>query len=288
MKNMLHEIDRVASSFMRSVSLPFPGRGRLSQLLSLGATQEAIHSITLPGGLTFSMALQPRQFIDRCLHYSGVWEPMETRHFTALLGQGYTVLDIGANIGYYTLIASRLVGASGRVFAFEPGKQTFARLSRNVAINNLQNTYLNDCALGDQTCEVTFYHSPGNNSGSNSLFLLERSGSEAVRMTTLDSFILQNEIGHIDLVKMDVEGAEVKVLRGGMGLFSRRDAPLLMTEVNPACLQAAGTSADELFSMLREFGYRISEITSTGLRKLERWKRRTHGNILAIKAHPAL
>lgn len=283
MKNMLHEIDRVASSFMRSVSLPFPGRGRLSQLLSLGATQEAIHSITLPGELTFSMALQPRQFIDRCLHYSGVWEPMETRHFMALLGQGCTVLDIGANIGYYTLIASRLVGASGRVFAFEPGRQTFARLSKNVAVNNLENTYLNDCALGDQTCEVTLYHYPGNDRGSNSLFLIERSGSETVQMTTLDSFILQNRIAHIDLVKMDVEGAEVKVLRGGMGLFSRRDAPFLMVEVSPACLQAAGTSADELVSMLREFGYRMSEITPDGLRKMERWERETYGNILAIK-----
>jgi len=119
------------------------------------------------------------------------------------------VVDIGANIGYYTLIFARLVGEQGRVFAFEPDPANFSLLAKNVAVNNYHNVELIQKAVSDQTGNARLYLSPKStvdhriySSNDNRKFI----DVEAVR---LDDYFLDNN-GKIDFIKMDIQGLKVK------------------------------------------------------------------------------
>src|SRR5258706_3631881 len=165
----------------------------------------------------------------------GIFEPQDVEFFTSLLETGMTVMDLGANLGMYTLLAARRVGPSGRVFSFEPSPAVAARLRRNLEFNSLSNVIAVEAAVGDQVGEATFYLQEESDRNT----LAVGSGKPIhVPAVTLDSFVDTQKIGRVDVMKMDVEGAESKVLRGGGRLFSSDGAPVVMFELNPKALEA--------------------------------------------------
>ena len=138
----------------------------------------------------------------------------ELKYLEAILSSGETFVDVGANIGIYTLAGSRIVGRSGRVIAFEPSVQSFPILRENICLNGLTNVQAFRVALLDKTGDAFLYHGedPGKNSFGSDPYA-ERRG-EMVEARSLDEALDLASIQSVDVIKIDVEGAEELVLLG--------------------------------------------------------------------------
>lgn len=178
----------------------------------------------------------------------------EPEVFSNYLQEGMTVLDIGANLGVYALYFARCVGQMGRVFAFEPVPTTFARLKEHIALNNAANIFPVPFALSDREGSMKMWVDEIQHAGSS--FYVRSAESELleVPVTTVDLFVQREGIKRVDAIKIDVEGAELAVIRGADRTL-RRDKPLLMVEINEATLTAAGTTPEELFATIVDYGY---------------------------------
>lgn len=145
--------------------------------------------------------------------------------------RGDVVLDVGANIGPVTLVMSRLVGEAGTVVAFEPARENVDFLQRNLAANGAVNVTVVDAAASDHVGTVGFEFNEAYPAGS----FVSDDATETVRSTTIDAIVDDLALRRVDLVKVDVEGAEVEALRGAMTTIGRY-APDLVVELNPIVL----------------------------------------------------
>jgi len=139
----------------------------------------------------------------------GTYELKMQQQMEALVRPGSVFCDIGAQAGFYTLLASRLTGEKGRVFAFEPSPRNIHNLRRHLEINWIENVTLFEAAVSDRPGEAWF--DLGNNSSTGSL---SDSGSLCVPLVSLDHLLEEGQILPPDFLKMDVEGAELQVLKG--------------------------------------------------------------------------
>ena len=175
------------------------------------------------------------------------------------LKNGDTFFDIGANIGLYTLHASKIIGNNGKVFAFEPTLGTFERLKQNIHLNELSNVKYYNIGLSNQKTILDLYVSNDGHDAWNSFALtdfLKESDTIKVEVDTIDTFIIENKIGKIDLIKLDVEGWEKYVLQGASELLSRDDSPVMMVEFTETNAFAAGYYLGEVYDFIEDFGYR--------------------------------
>ena len=162
----------------------------------------------------FLMELDLHDWIPQEIYLTGAFEPGCSNLLSALLKPGDTVIDVGANIGYVSLLAATLVGSQGRVLAIEPNPEVRAQLERNLARNGLRNVQLFDCALSDAEGQLALFIGPPDNTGLSS-FRMPRDSARSISIRTRrfdDCFPPQESSAAI--VKIDVEGAELKVLRG--------------------------------------------------------------------------
>jgi FkbM family methyltransferase len=176
---------------------------------------------------------------------------------------GSVTVDVGANYGIYSIVAAKAAGASGLVLSFEPAAETFEILEKNIALNHLTNVRLFNCALGDREDDVPLYHHPDASRNSLGAVTGMSGTSETVRMTTLEVVCLKPETTRIDLLKIDVEGAEETTLRGCLPIL-RLSRPRLIIEINPPRAAAIGLAADGAWRMLLELGYRLHELEANG------------------------
>jgi FkbM family methyltransferase len=191
-------------------------------------------------------------------YLTGDAEPEVQEALAALIEPGQTVYDVGANIGFFTMLCSRLVGPEGRVYAFEPIPENLATLRHNVVLNGLSNVTIVEQALSSSTGTAEMFVSPW--SAFHSLNVEGASkqanhGPEAgqieVRTVTLDEFVEREGVRAPDLLKIDVEGAELIVLEGGRETL-RSVQPLLLCELHDT------HAAYE--QLVREIGYRLRVI----------------------------
>jgi len=229
---------------------PHPGRGVLGKLAWKLHPEEFEHE--LPTGVRIRVRLSDPVEIG---YWTGTYDTDgEVAVFRSLICQGMTVVDIGANEGIYTLHSGLAVGSFGKVYAFEPVPDTYQRLLKHIRLNNTSNVLAFPFALADTEGVATFHL--GKNSGEGSLFRVDTPRTITVRTLTLDSFLAEQRIEHVDIVKVDVEGAEMHVLRGMHGLLSRPGKPILMLEFCPSHLHAAGFTPSQLFDAIVTYGYR--------------------------------
>jgi FkbM family methyltransferase len=178
---------------------------------------------------------------------TGSYEVFEVGLFKESLATGMVVVDVGANVGYYTLIAARIVGEQGRVFGFEPDPRTLAALRANVAANRLRNVTVIGKAASDREGECEMYLDSSANRSS-----LYRSASldRVMRRDLIETTTVDNVLGGLaaDVVKMDIEGAEPAALRGMRR--SLKPETVLFLEFAPPVLASAGTDADEFRRLL--------------------------------------
>lgn len=171
----------------------------------------------------------------------------------AVCKQGFTVFDVGANIGMTALPISKIVGETGTVFAFEPDPDSFRKCQDHIERNAVRNVHLSSLALSDQRGNATLVSPEDSNKGMNRI---GNGPGLSIETHTIDGFIEEHALARLDLLKIDVEGSELAVLKGGIRTL-RRDRPILFVELDNALLSARGTSARELLEWLDEIGYLI-------------------------------
>jgi FkbM family methyltransferase len=173
-------------------------------------------------------------YIGRAAYYCGDLDPKVTWICRRLVMPGDTAVDIGANIGLVTMLLSRLVGDAGNVFAFEPNPPSFKALSAAVARNRATNVELQRCALGSQS-EERDLSIPTENAGAASLSpaaSTNRGSTTRVSVRTLDEFVAERGISRIQFMKIDVEGFESEVLRGGKRALESIHPEAILFEMN--------------------------------------------------------
>lgn len=215
----------------------------------------------------FSMNLAPDQQIDRFIYFWGCWEPNETWIVRKLLQPNDVFVDVGANDGYFSLLASRLVGPSGQVLALEPLPATASELRSNVVLNGLTNITVIESAASDNSDDLLLTMPAGAGTGMTTLRPVYGT-SRRVRCDRLDHLL--DHFRAPRLVKIDVEGAELKVLKGLEGLLLKDDAPDVLCEVTPTYLEQVGDTARELYSWMAELGYRAYLVKGHDLQALPR------------------
>ena len=199
-----------------------------------------------------------------------VYEPGVTRLFEELIKPGMVVVDIGAHIGYFTLIAARKVGSNGRVYAFEPAPANYEILIRNIALNECHNVTAVPKAVCDTEGTTSFYIHMDTVAHSLYPTTLGRGKSTiSVETTSLDRFFEQEGRPPVNLVKMDIEGAEAAALAGMKKLIERNETVYLFLEFVPQIQRNAGTDPRELLGRIRELGFEIQVVNNHGLQPLD-------------------
>jgi FkbM family methyltransferase len=198
---------------------------------------------------------------------AGAYEPPETDFVKRHVRAGMAVLDVGANLGWFTVHLADLVGKDGRVDAFEPRSDLFDLLAKTTAENHLTNVTLHKCALGSQNSGGQMIWSledlnPGGTNLVPSDFTSPEVKSEPVTIRTLDSCLAH----HIDFIKMDVEGSEPLVIAGAERILTE-DKPTILIEINPSnLLRTSGISTEEFGHLVEKLNYRLYEIAADGRR----------------------
>jgi FkbM family methyltransferase len=194
--------------------------------------------------------------VDVSIMREGAYERETLRAFAALLGRGMVVMDVGANVGQYTLVAAHRVGPEGQVHAFEPTPHLAEQVLRNLRLNALDNATVNAVAVSDAAGTAALHFVEPDDPGENSIVCASPGASSIeVPTITLDGYAAGHGLARVDVIKMDIEGAEPLALRGAAGLLSGGEAPVLVLELNPKTLAHAGTTPDEFLALLASFGY---------------------------------
>jgi FkbM family methyltransferase len=190
------------------------------------------------------------------------YECVETQFLLRTLKEKSSFVDVGANVGYYTLIASRRVGDHGCVHAFEPVSAQFDALTANVRRNCLRNVVLNKLIVADSSGPKLIHLGSENNTGEASVVqsVGGEERNETVESITLDQYLLGKTV---DAIKIDTEGYELSVLRGAARTLGH-SKPLVLVEVKDRLLRAAGSDRNQLFAFLRAFGYKAFGIRRNG------------------------
>lgn len=203
------------------------------------------------------MLLRADQDSGRFLYFYGEYEPEECSYFQQAVRSADICLDVGANVGFYTLLFSRLA-SSGEVHAFEPVASSWHILSTNVLANELTNVTVNRAAVGncDTEAEFTLATDPTYSSFVDT----ERRTTAArikVPVVSIDSYLQQQRLPRVDCLKVDVEGGEHKVLSGAAALLSdpQRRPRLVMLELHDPMLQRQGSSIDQVLEQMASYGY---------------------------------
>jgi FkbM family methyltransferase len=169
------------------------------------------------------------------------------------------MVDVGANIGCYSLLAARHLGPTGKVLAFEPGAGNVDLLTRSAVVNRFANIEDHPLAVAEKSGQVSF-SMDDSNGGINRGTIGE--SAEWVRAVTLDDFLPADL--RVDLVKIDIEGSEGLAIQGMRALL-RRDRPVLFTEFTPGALpRFSGLSGEEYLDLLRQPGYQLRVIRHDG------------------------
>lgn len=168
-------------------------------------------------------------------YWLGSYELTQQRIFTRIIKNGDIVFDVGAHVGFYTLLASQCVGDNGHVFAFEPLPANIAFLKKHILINQLHNIIVVEAAVGDNVGAVRFDVNKDNAQGR-----IAPQGDICVNAVTLDYMLYQKHIIPPHIVKIDVEGEEYRVLRGGKEIIKQYKPRILLSthgeEAKQSCL----------------------------------------------------
>jgi FkbM family methyltransferase len=233
------------------------------KLASLVPATTHATAATLADGATLWM---PPGYRDTRTVTTGLFQRDESRLFERLAQPGTTFLDVGAYVGYFTILASRLVGAQGRVYAFEPDTFAFEYLTRNIEANGCVNAVAINKGVADKARSATLIRDP---SGPES-FLTDAptQGHSVIETVSLDLFFETEDWPQLHVVKMNIEGSELDALRGMKEVSRRNPALQLVMEFNPSAMGRAGVSRKDLHETLVDLGFRRGRLVERALQEL--------------------
>jgi FkbM family methyltransferase len=229
--------------------------------------------------------LARNDFIGAAL-FCGGFEETECLFVERFLRPGMTVLDIGAHHGFYTLLASRRVGPQGRVLAVEASPREIKKLHLHLTVNRCTNVLVESCVLGESEGYGELHVVVGGQSGCNSLRKPEASEPTItipVHIRRLDSVVDAYNIKRVDFMKLDVEGGELSVLKGGIELLGRRPRPVMLIEVQDIRTRPWGYPAREIVHFLSITGYHWFRLLPDGtLKRIAVDAQEYDGNFVAV------
>ncbi|HQN16557.1 MAG TPA: FkbM family methyltransferase [Bacteroidales bacterium] len=186
------------------------------------------------------------------------FEQIEISFVKKFLRSGDVFIDIGSNVGLYSLNASKIIGAEGKIYAIEPTPITFNRLLQNINLNKFENIVPLNIGLSKSKTFMDFNISDDGHDAWNSFASLPEQFSSKkinVEVNTLDSLISENNIKNISLIKLDVEGWEKFVLEGSSNLLKQDNSPTFIVEFTETNAFSAGYYLGEIFDLMNHYGY---------------------------------
>jgi FkbM family methyltransferase len=216
--------------------------------------------------------LYPEGEITEFLDLPWLFEKSEVALATVFLKSGMSVIDVGANIGLYSILAAKRVGPSGSVWAFEPSNESAARLERNLALNRCNSVRVYRLALSD-TPSTSLHLGSDPGFGDAYRYLLPPtsnkggSTSEVVPVTTLDAWAAANGIARLDFLKVDIEGGEYKMFLGARECLATNPRVVIMFECEADWCARAGCRPLDVFDLLRALGFNLYSWD----KRLRRW-----------------
>jgi FkbM family methyltransferase len=216
------------------------------------------------------MLVDPEMFFAQ-VYVQGEYEPHLVQYLKGALRSGMVCVDAGANVGYFTVLMSRQIGPSGSVIAFEPTPRTFGVLEQNAKLNHLTNVTLEQCALSSHEGTLTFHVGPPGFEVYNSAGAITHPSAShqafaevQVGCVTLDHYLRQRGIPRVDLIKMDVEGAELSVLQGMEQTLLANPHATLVVEFADVTTEGFGYLAQDLGKWLVARGWRLAVVRRGG------------------------
>jgi FkbM family methyltransferase len=225
----------------------------------------AVTTIEVEGVGTLPMFLNPDDAVITPWFLSGrPWEATETHWFIRALRPGDTVVDVGANIGYYTLVGARIVGETGRVYAFEPDPLAFEILERNVRLNRLENVVLEQKAVSNAPGTLRLFLAELNK-GDHRIYQPE---GEQRPYVEVDAVALDEYLGDraVDFIKVDTQGAEALILEGMERLVRNSESLVLALEYSPRHLIGLGSSPEQMLDRIESLDLRLFDLGMGGTR----------------------
>lgn len=197
-------------------------------------------------------------YLTQSIVRNGEYEPTETQLVRQILKEGDVFIDVGANIGWYTIHASKLVGSRGHIFAFEPEPTNLQLLRKNIEVNGLGNVTVDERGLSNAAGSFKLFLEK-DNLGMHSL-VMEHGGQRYINVNTIRFDDYWGDRGEIKLVKIDTEGAEGMILDGMSETLKKQKNLELIFEFAPYRLVKSGYDPDKLLSDLYKLGYKASLI----------------------------
>lgn len=208
----------------------------------------------IAGGALIRADLRDR--IQCQMYWLGVYERPETQWLLSQLRRGDVFVDIGAHVGYYTLLAASRVGTTGAVHAFEPFPENWARLRSNLDLNGYSHVAPHQCAVSDQTAESAFEPpTVVTERGWGHLTSEASANGLRVRTVRLDDYVASEKLTRITGIKLDIEGSEERALAGMAFTLQDVRPRFVMMELNRYTLITQGTSPSALVRTMRSYGY---------------------------------
>jgi FkbM family methyltransferase len=208
----------------------------------------------------FDLVLNPRDPVLSSAVTFGVYEPFEQKVFREMCHAGFNVVDIGANVGLYTGIAASQVGADGTVIAIEPHPESFTYLSLMCELNQFANVRKFNVAAGDSPREIELFLTDKNKADSRIYDASGKRLSIKTKMIVLDDLLKDQKIGRIDLIKMDIQGAEGLALAGLHETLKYSKSLVVFSEFWPWGLRQTGIDPFDFLKTFRDFGFSVSII----------------------------
>lgn len=209
-----------------------------------------------PAGIR--MSVDTDDLVGRYIYVFGIWEPSLTQFVKHRLAPGDVFIDLGANTGYYSLVAARLVGPEGRVIAVEASPSTYRLLEHNIQLNHLGNIHAINCAVSDAEGSLQLYGGPATNRGMSTVVAKPGFAPEAVvRTAPFDKLVDAADLRHTRLIKIDVEGHEPQVLERLFPLLdaTRDDLEILLELTGEQTLAEQGVRQRDILDAFADHGF---------------------------------
>ena len=253
--------------------ISFRGRITFAQSLFRRAfrfTRARIEIKDFDNNLTINLRLS--EHMQRRIFWMGYYNMQIVSLLKKILNEKMVFIDIGANIGEISLVAAKYIGPKGKVIAFEPVNSIAYELQRNLEKNNYTHATVITKGVSDRCCaHIPIYagvdqkSAKEENLGLGSLYTRfpEDPPAQYIEITTLDAFLKESPVSRIDIIKIDIEGAELPCLKGSEKTISHFN-PLIIIEVQDASTSIAGYTSRDIFDYLSTFGYVFYKIVERG------------------------
>lgn len=265
MASAFHALDTVVDKLLRLYgALPYhPLKSTIFDALepycaTIGEKEHLVNR----RGVIFKLDLE--DLVQRRIYYMRIWDTWLTKFFERIVQPHWIFFDVGANIGYFSLLVSRKLNGEGKVYAFEPIPSNLNRLRHNVELNQAYQVTVCPFALSDCPGLSRISIPPASNSGVARLTSASDTVGNTVHVETLDNFAASLKLPNLHLIKVDVEGYEEKVLNGAIKSIERF-RPLIIVEINPQGLLEAGSSVREISKLFSDMNYDLKKPTWKGL-----------------------